>query len=105
VTFARPDGTPASRGRLLWRSLVTWAPFWALALILLAHGILPSPTVPPPGPLLHPGLPGLTHGLVRPTEWIPWLVAALGGGLVALSLALPGRGLADRLAGTWPVPR
>lgn len=105
VTFARPDGTPASRGRLLWRSLVTWAPFWALALILLAHGILPSRTVPPPGPLLHPGLPGLTHGLVRPTEWIPWLVAALGGGLVALSLALPGRGLADRLAGTWPVPR
>jgi hypothetical protein len=27
------------------------------------------------------------------------------GGLVAVSLTLPNRGLADRLAGTWPVPR
>jgi len=26
-------------------------------------------------------------------------------GLVAFSLALPRRGVADRLAGTWPVPR
>jgi hypothetical protein len=26
-------------------------------------------------------------------------------GLAILSVALPGRGLPDRLAGTWPVPR
>jgi hypothetical protein len=27
------------------------------------------------------------------------------GALAAVSMALPERGLADRLAGTWPVPR
>jgi hypothetical protein len=34
-------------------------------------------------------------------------VAALGGcfGLAILSIALPERGLQDRLTGTWPVPR
>jgi hypothetical protein len=37
--------------------------------------------------------------------WQPWLALALLGLLAAVSVALPKRGLQDRLAGTWPVPR
>jgi hypothetical protein len=33
------------------------------------------------------------------------LSCGLFGGLAILSVALPKRGLPDRLAGTWPVPR
>jgi hypothetical protein len=81
VTFVRGDGERASRLRVFWRSVVTWSPL-ALAGLLFA--------------LLHivagPLMAGLAAGA--------FLVA-----VVALSLALPRRGVADRLAGTWPVPR
>jgi hypothetical protein len=38
-------------------------------------------------------------------NWGPWLALALPILLAVLSVALPKRGLQDRLAGTWPVPR
>jgi hypothetical protein len=80
LTFVRPDGAPASRGRLLWRALIAWSPLLpALVLSALSLG------------LKSPGCAAL----------------ALAGisGLTLLSVALPERGLQDRLAGTWPVPR
>ena len=80
VTYVRRDGVRASRLRLLWRAMVTWGavvPVFAVATAALA-----------------------THW-----TWQPWLAVALLGLLAAVSVALPGRGLQDRLAGTWPVPR
>jgi uncharacterized RDD family membrane protein YckC len=80
VTFVRKDGLPASRLRLLWRAILTWSPLLpAFCLSFLAM------------------LPHLA--------WVPWLGLALLGVLAAVSLALPVRGLQDRLAGTWPVLR
>jgi hypothetical protein len=37
--------------------------------------------------------------------WAPWVAFLALGLLATLSVALPTRGLQDRLAGTWPVPR
>jgi len=80
VTYVRRDGRRASRGRMLWRSLVAWSPvFGAVALVAVA---------------LH-----LKSGL-----WALWSVLLVIT-LVGWSLWLPERGLQDRLAGTWPVPR
>lgn len=80
VTYVCRDGTPASRPRLLWRALLAWSPAFG-ALVLCGVGL------------------GMKSG---------W--PALAGTLLALiltgwSLGLPERGLPDRLAGTWPVPR
>ena len=80
VTYVRKDGLRASRLRLLWRSLVAWSPVLpAFILAILAFA--------------------------KHWVWQPWLALALLGLLAALSVALPRRGLQDRLAGTWPVPR
>ena len=80
VTFVRKDGQRASRLRLLWRAMVAWSPsFLAFMLSILA--------------------------ISKQLAWGPWLALALLGLLTAGSVALPVRGLQDRLAGTWPVPR
>jgi eukaryotic-like serine/threonine-protein kinase len=80
VTFVRRDGARASRLRVLWRALVAWSPM-VLALVLCGISFAQRSS----------------------------LSAALGTGaivaLTILSVALPNRGLPDRLAGTWPVPR
>jgi hypothetical protein len=80
VTYVRKDGLPASRLRLLWRSLVAWSP--AVPMVALAIAALSKHWV-----------------------WQPWLALALLGLLAAMSVGLRERGLQDRLAGTWPVPR
>jgi hypothetical protein len=80
VTYVRKDGLRASRLRLLWRSLVTWSPLVPMFAVSVV-------------------------AMTKHWTWQPWLALALLGLLVAVSLALPVRGLQDRLAGTWPVPR
>ena len=70
----------ASRLRLLWRSLVVWSPVVPICALAIA-------------------------GLVKHWVWQPWLALALLGLLAAVSVGLRERGLQDRLAGTWPVPR
>jgi hypothetical protein len=80
VTFVRRDGATASRGRLFWRALVAWSP------------LLPAMT-----------LSSLSMALKSPRCAAFTLGAVFG--LALLSIALPRRGLQDRLAGTWPVPR
>ncbi len=77
VTFVRKDGAPASRLRVFWRALLTWSPF----LVALA-----------------------CKGLFSVSTVTLFSLAAICV-LTAVSVALPERGLADRLAGTWPVPR
>jgi eukaryotic-like serine/threonine-protein kinase len=80
VTYVRKDGRRASRLRLLWRAIVVWSPV-CVAFVLSVVAII--------GKL----------------NWGPWLALALPGLMAVLSVALPTRGLQDRLAGTWPVPR
>ncbi len=80
VTYVRRDGQKASRGRVLWRSIVAWSPIvGAVMLGGVAMGVKSAP--------------------------LALLSVVLMAGLTAWSLWAPERGLPDRLAGTWPVPR
>jgi uncharacterized RDD family membrane protein YckC len=81
VAYTRKDGALPSRLRLLWRAILTWCPlFLAFSVSILERKIW--------------------H-----LDWEPLLALALLGLLAVWSVALPVRGLQDRLAGTWPVPR
>jgi len=80
VAFVRKDGAMASRLRMFWRALVAWSPVPA-AIILSA---------------------ALQHEFPTLAAIAPAVLLCL---LATLSVALPQRGLPDRLAGTWPVPR
>ena len=81
VAFVRRDGLRASRLRVFWRALVAWCPIaFGLVLVIALKGLMSL-------------LAALSLG------------ALLVCGLTLLSVALPDRGLPDRLAGTWPVPR
>ena len=80
VTFVRRDGVRASRLRLFWRAMLVWGP----SFLMLVVSVL---------------------AMAKHLTWQPWLAVALLGLLAAASVALPERGLQDRLAGTWPVPR
>jgi hypothetical protein len=77
VAFVARDGAPASRWRLLARSLLTWSPILA--------GLALSPVL---GALQAQGI--MLALFVLGLTW---------------TLLDPQRGLPDRLVGTWPVPR
>ena len=81
VTFVRKDGELASRLRLFLRALVTWSPL-VLAIIL-----------------------AFFLGMVFSQMISIIAVLLLMGAATVVSLLLPDRGIPDRLAGTWPVPR
>jgi uncharacterized RDD family membrane protein YckC len=80
VTYVRRDGCRASRGRVLWRSVVAWSPMVGAVMICGA-------------------------AMAAKSVALALLSVVLVIGVTAWSLLLPGRGLQDRLAGTWPVPR
>jgi eukaryotic-like serine/threonine-protein kinase len=80
VTYVRRDGARASRLRLLWRAILTWGPALGLFMVSVA-------------------------GMVHKWTWQPWLAVAALAVLAVVCAVLPARGLQDRLAGTWPVPR
>lgn len=79
--FVNRDGARSSRWRVASRNLLAWLPF-----LLLPVGVK----------LLLPMLGG--NGAMR-------VMVCLSGGLALISALLPKRDLADRVAGTWPVPR
>lgn len=81
VTFVRKDGRRASRLRVFWRALVSWS------VIVLGLALTGEFKV----------LLGLLPAML--------LAALIVCALTVVSVALPHRGLPDRLAGTWPVPR
>ncbi len=81
VAIVGSDGARASRLRVFWRSVVTWSP-------LLLGVLLVVPLVLLIGPF---------------PSAVLWCVVHLG--LTIWSLAPKQRGLQDRLAGTWLVPR
>ena len=87
IAFVRRDGKRASRLHVLWRALVAWSPLLLVPIGLTLFRGSPSPTV-------FSGMP-----------LVLYLCCGLYGGLAILSVTLPQRGLPDRLAGTWPVPR
>jgi hypothetical protein len=81
IAVVRSDGRPASRLRLCWRGIVSWAPvlLWPVGFFLL------KPTL---------GATGAAAVLM-----------AFVASVVLCSILLPGRTLQDRLAGTFLVPR
>ncbi len=81
VVFVIRTGARASRWRVTARSVAAWLPF-----VVQPSGIaLLSPALGPVGALFS--------------------VAGLCAALALVSVLLPSRGLADRVVGTWPVPR
>jgi len=92
VTFVRKDGARASRLRVFWRGLVAWG---GLGSVVLVTWILLCAVY------------GLKPALDLQLATFGWALASalLIATLTLLSIILPKRGLPDRLAGTWPVPR
>ncbi len=82
TSFVRKDGKPASRIRLFWRSIVTWSPILLALLIVTFAG----------------------KARISQTTAVVY-ASAIFSVLAIVSIALPVRGLQDRLAGVWPVPR
>jgi hypothetical protein len=87
VAFVGRDGARASRLRVFGRALLAWSPL--LPALFLSAGL---------------------QFMIKPPVALPFSLLFIGGllfiaGLVIVSLALPERGLPDRMAGTWPVPR
>ena len=85
VTFLRRDGKRASRLRVFWRALVAWGPLWLALILIVSSSGKQNPITSNDLPLA--------------------VLLTLFFVLSIVSVALPTRGLADRLAGTWPMPR
>jgi serine/threonine protein kinase len=88
AVVVRPDGKPASRIRVLWRSILAWTPW------LVLGGIA--------------SMLGLTYSNLQPDLKLLWVAAgclATLGVFTGISILLPDRSLQDRLAGTYLVPR
>ncbi|MEO6238885.1 MAG: protein kinase [Vicinamibacterales bacterium] len=78
-------GRPVSRGRALWRAVVTWSPMIAI-LLALKFG---------------PKLAGATAGMLLLEAALMTVTAAAA----IWAIARPARSIQDRIAGTWIVPR
>ncbi len=93
VVAVKRDGSRAGRLRVFWRALVTWSPvvFGLVGLVVLGLQMFADPAV---AESIFAVL-GVACGLAL------GLFAALAIG----SALMPERGLQDRLAGTWLVPR
>ncbi|OGV72811.1 MAG: hypothetical protein A3K19_28460 [Lentisphaerae bacterium RIFOXYB12_FULL_65_16] len=81
LAVVRRDGSRASRWQVFCRAMVVWTP-WVL---LYIAGFQATRTLSP--------------------NWAAVLMLAVLMALVTASLLLPGRGLADRIARTWLVPK
>ncbi len=86
VAAVTRDQRPASRGRMLWRWCVGWAPLWLLMAVFAGYAVAGVP--------LKRSLPDIC---------LVWLAAYLL--LIVCALLIPRRSLLDRLAGTWLVAR
>ncbi|MDB6006397.1 MAG: prkC 11, partial [Prosthecobacter sp.] len=88
ITVVKDDGTDASRGRLLWRGLIAWSPL--MLLLAFAASIVPFFVKSSGAAMMY-------------TEVLGLVILAVLTFLAAI--APRGRGLHDRLAKTWLVPR
>jgi uncharacterized RDD family membrane protein YckC len=79
------DGQPAGRARVLARTATAWAP------VLVPVGVAT-------------GLDGLAGGPAALAAIVAVALLVMAGG-AAVAIARPSRGIQDRVAGTWIVPR
>ena len=93
VVAVKRDGSRAGRLRVFWRALVTWSPilFGLVGFVALGLWLFADPD----------SAEGFTFVMGIASEMAIGLVAVLA----VVSALLPERGLQDRLAGTWLVPR
>ena len=89
IAVVTNKGTDASRLRMLWRSLIAWSPI----LLLPVVNMFDAPLMQMAG----------DQDMIRIIGLITMVVLSLALGLAAI--ATRGRGLHDRLARTWLVPR
>lgn len=89
IAVVKDDGTDANRLRMLWRSLIAWSPILLLPVVIMFDA-----------PLMQ--MAG-DQEVIRVIGLIA--MAALSLALVLAAIATRGRGLHDRLAHTWLVPR
>jgi hypothetical protein len=80
IAVVQKNGRRASRLRMLWRAIITWGPVFVLGWVALAQAFHEA-------------------SALNLIFIFAFLVLAL------VSTLLPHRGLQDRLAGTWLVPR
>ena len=76
------DGRPASRLRVLARTAITWSPVLMVPFVIS---------------FVSPGIPPSLTG----TPW--WMLVIIAGAVFVV--ITPARGVQDRIAGTWVVPR
>lgn len=116
IELVTSDGRPASRGRLFWRGLVAWSPVWlvpvVVAFVVPAIKLATMEELPPAVAQTLNEDQQVDAYIDRLDQHNRMLFTAIGVlsvsvGVVSMvwSLALPGRGLPDRIARTWPVPR
>jgi hypothetical protein len=93
VVAVKRDGSRAGRLRVFWRALVTWLPFVAGSVGLVALG-----------GLLYAD-PAVFESISVVLGTASALALTLFAALAIVSALLPVRSIQDRLAGTWLVPR
>jgi hypothetical protein len=100
MAVVRPDGREASRARILWRALVAWSP------VLFAAALGRQLPASPPGGRVG-FLASAMNILSNPMFAAVTLSALLAVFVVGAVIAVlrPSRGLQDRIAGTFLVPR
>jgi len=95
VVAVKRDGSRAGRLRVFWRALVTWSPyvlgFIGLIFLFIGGGMFADPDS--------------AGGFIFAMGSAGGLALGLFAILAVVSALLPERGLQDRLAGTWLVPR
>ncbi|KPK80620.1 MAG: hypothetical protein AMJ81_11725, partial [Phycisphaerae bacterium SM23_33] len=91
VVAVKRDGSRAGRLRVLWRALVTWLPFLLGSVALVTRFMQAGPAV--------------FQDVSVVLRTAPGLALPLFAALAIVSALLPERGIQDRLAGTWLVPR
>jgi hypothetical protein len=96
VALRDRNGRPAPRWRCLWRAAVVWLP--VLALLLLSFGLDVGRVA-----FLEDGPFGDAAAWLAWWAW--WQAALLLPAFAWAGVTWPNRGIHDRLAGTYPVPR
>jgi hypothetical protein len=96
LALVQSDGRPAARWRCAWRALLTWVPVTVLliAAMWLEQDYWTAQAAGTPAPWL-----------ARLSWVVSWSAWALLAAYAVLAVRSPGRGLHDRLAGTYLVPK
>jgi len=95
VVAVKRDGSRAGRLRVLWRAMVTWSPYVLGLIGLVVISISGRVFADPDSAEGFTSVMGIASGIA----------IGLFAALAIVSVLLPERGIQDRLAGTWLVPR